>query len=282
MEKKISNTIIYMAPFKKGKSIAAKILAKGKSVRFRSKRTKPKSTQLVTKAVLYKAIRKNVETKQATAELPFTYFNSAINSTAEYYTCLPGLGQGVGANQRLGDQIRPIKIVIRGYVNYATNAYTEAALIIARHFVFQPKNVRYQPQTSTAAGIYLLTNGGNPSNFTGALLDITRPHNNEEFIFYQDKRRTFLKPWGITNNATPSVTTDITGMDRSLVQFFEITLTQKQIPAVLKYNASFDTFPINFNPLMAMGYAYSTNAVPDLTNTKLGMSYSTTMFYEDA
>jgi len=271
-----------MAPFKRGKSITARILAKGKTVRFRSKRTQPKSKQLVTKAQLYKAIAKQCETKQATTEFVYTTFNSAINSTTELFSVLPGIGNGVGANQRIGDQIRPKRIEIRGYINYATNTYSDAALIIARHFCFQPKNIRYQPQTGTSAGIDLLTNGGAPSNFTGALLDITRPHNNEEYIWYSDKRITFCKPFGVTNNSSPSVTADITAMDKSLVHFFSITLTQKQLPAILKYNEPAATFPINFNPLMALGYAYASNAVPDLTNTKLGMSYSSTLYFEDA
>ena len=116
---------------------------------------------------------------------------------------------GVGANQRIGDQIRPKKIIIRGFINYATNVYSEAALIIARHFCFQPRNVRYQPQTATAAGIDLLRNGSNPSNFTGALLDITRPHNGEEFTFFHDKRRTFLKPCGQTSTTSPTYITEI-------------------------------------------------------------------------
>ena len=130
---------------------------------------------MVTKAQLYRAIHKSVETKQATAELVYTTYNSSISTNAEFSTCIPGIGQGTGSNQRIGDQIRPLRLVVRGYINYDTVTYSGANLLIARQFMFQPKNLRYAPQT-TSAGVDLLTNGGNPSPFTGALLDIrTRP-----------------------------------------------------------------------------------------------------------
>ena len=170
---------------------------------------KKKKPKYVTQKQLNQKVKKP-EIKQATTELTYTTFNSAINSTAEFYSVLPGIGNGVGSNQRIGDQIWPKRIEIRGYINYNTNSYAEAALIIAHHFCFQPKNIRYQPQTATTAGIDLLTNGGSPSNFTGALLDITRPHNNEEYTFFSDKRHTFCKPFGQTNTSSPTYMTDIT------------------------------------------------------------------------
>ena len=141
-------------------------------------------------------------------------------------------------------------------------------MLLARQFCFQSKNIRYQPQTASAAGVTLLTDGATPATYTGTLLDQTKTHNNEEFTFYMDKRRTFLKPFGYTNQAIPSVTTVMTSTDKSLVQFFTLTLTQKHMPAILKYNESAATYPINFNPLMALGYAFASNATPD------GLSYS--------
>ena len=242
------------------------------------------AAKLVTKAQLYKAINKTTETKQATAEFTWTQFNSAISSASEYLGILPGLGAGVGPNQRVGDQVRPKRLVIRGVISFVTDApsYNGAVLLISKLFCFQSKNTRYIPQVSTTLTTNLITNGGNPSPFTGALLDITRPLNKEEFTFYKTKQHTFLKPWGLTNQAITNVNVDMTSVDKSLVYYFTITLTQKELPAVLKYTGSAETYPINFAPLLALGYANSTNATPDTLFSRLGMSYSSTLYYEDA
>ena len=248
-------------------------------------RAKKAASKLVTKAQLYKAIAKQTETKQATTELTFTTFNSPISSaTGEFYVPLPGLGQGVAADQRLGDQIRPKRLVIRGYINYDTTDTSDQAanMIISRLFCFSSKAIRDNANKGSMSSA-LLTNGGNPSQFTGALLDITRPQNREYFTFYKDMRHTFLKPFGYTgNNIAPSVNQDITAMDRSLVKFFTITLTQKHMPAVFKYDTNAATFPTNFLPCIALGYAYASNATPDSLLAKIGMSYSATLYYEDA
>ena len=243
-----------------------------------------KGKQLVTKSQLYKAINKMSETKQATTELAYTQFNSAISSASEYYGVLPGIGAGVGPNQRIGDQIRPKRIVIRGYLNFVTDApsYNGAVMLISRLFCFQPKTVRNNTLVSSNVSANLLTNGGNPQAFTGALLDIMRPTNNEEFTFFAQRKHTFLKPWGLTNQLITNVNVDMTSVDKSLVYFFTITLTQKHIPAVLKYASDSQTYPTNFAPLLALGYANSTNALPDTAFQRIGMSYSSTMFYEDA
>jgi len=174
----------------------------------RNKKTKAsKKGGLVTKAQLYRAINRNVETKQVNMTLGLTNFNSGISSAAEFYTVLPAISQGVNSNQRLGDQIRPKRIVIRGYVQFLSDAWVGATMLLARQFCFQPKNIRYQPQTTTAAGTTLLTDGAVPAAYTGTLLDQTKTHNNEEFTFFMDKRRTFLKPYGYTNQSIPSVNT---------------------------------------------------------------------------
>ena len=240
-----------------------------------------KGKGLVTKAQLYRAIARTAETKQATAELVYTRFNAGITNNSEMYGILPGLAQGIGADQRIGDQIRPKKLVVRGYINYDCPSNQPAAMIISRMFCFQPKSFRDYLNKGSVPNT-LLTNGANPSAFTGALLEITRPQNREQFTFYKDQKHTFLKPWGYTNTTSPTYITDVTAMDKSLCHFFTITLTAKQLPAVLKYNTDGATHPTNFLPLMALGYADAFNASPDTITTKLGMSWSSTLYYEDA
>ena len=56
---------------------------------YKRKPVSKKVKGLVTKAQLYKAISKNIETKQVTLEFPYTSFNSGISTNAEMYSLLP-------------------------------------------------------------------------------------------------------------------------------------------------------------------------------------------------
>ena len=107
------------------------------------KRKTKSGNGLVTKTQLYKAISKNIETKQVTLEYPYTSFNGGISSNAEMYSLLPACSQGTGSNQKIGDQIRPKRLEIRGFVNYRSNENLNANCIIANLFMFQPKDIRH-------------------------------------------------------------------------------------------------------------------------------------------
>ena len=148
---------------------------------------KKKSTQLVTKSQLYKAISKNIETKQVTLEFPYTSFNSGISSNAEMYSLLPACSQGTGSNQKIGDQIRPKRLEIRGYVNYRSNENYFAQSIISNLFLFQPKDIKHVGLNSNVT-TDILTNGSSPSAFTGGLIDIVRPFNKEKLLYINAKK----------------------------------------------------------------------------------------------
>lgn len=149
------------------------------------KRRSAKGNKLVTKAQLYKAIRKNEETKMAYYETAYTRFNSGISSTDEYYYLLPNIASGNNASERIGDSIRPVKLVIRGVMSYSTNTNDiNAHMVTSRLFCFQQKGVRDAPLKGLCS-LNLLQNGAAGVNlFTGALLDITRPQNTDTFTYY--------------------------------------------------------------------------------------------------
>lgn len=258
-----------------------------KSVRKpRIKRTyrKKLSVPLSVKSYVNKTIKRNEETKMSSVQYTLANFNSSIASTADLITLLPQVGVGVNQNNRIGNAIRPIKMVITGYVVYNSPAValnSDARLLGARLFCFQDKTTR-----SYANNIYnynLLNLGGTSATFAGSPLDWCSPHNSETFIWYADKKMRIMKPYGYTNNTLPGSTNAITGMDNSLFHPFTITLTQKQLPAVLKYDQGDSlSYPTNFAPYIGLGYADLLNNSPDITTTQLAMTFNCTLYFKDA
>lgn len=253
-------------------------ISKKKSVR------KTGKNKLVTKSQLYRAIRRNVETKVASTTYGWTLFNSTISATADRVAFLPSIGQGTAQNQRVGNAIKPLKLVLRGYVAYNTNAssaFSDARLLGGRLFVYQDKIVRNY--NNAIDNFQLLNIGGTSGTYDGTVLNYLSPHNNEMFQWFADKRMKFLKPFGQTSNGAPSATNAITGMDNSLFHPFTITLTGKHLPSVLKYDQTESTNnPVNFAPYLSLGYCDLLNNSADVLLTQLGMSFVATLYYEDA
>lgn len=229
------------------------------------------------KQTIQRMISRTQETKTCSISLPTTAFNSGISAISELYAIVPALAQGAGQTGRIGETVCPQKIVVRGYINYRANTQQSANEIISRLFCFQDKSVRSYDLIANV-NLKLLDNGGAGSNFTGTLANMCSPHNNDHFTFYADRKHTFLKPFGYSNNGV--LTTAITSMNASLVYFFTITLTKKHLPAYFKYDGS--DYPTNFCPFIALGYASAQDDAPDTVNTQINMSYTSTLYYKDA
>jgi len=242
------------------------------------KRNYKKKTALVTKSQLYSAIRKNEETKIVCIEQAWAGYNSGISANTEMNNVMPPVPSGVTASDRIGDSIRPVKLVIRGVMSYNTEGISNANLIMSRLFLVQQKGIR-DNNNKSGVSTNLLQFGATNRTFIGDLLDITRPQNTDLFTFFADRKHTFMKPLGLSNASTANSMSDV---DKSLVKYFTITLTQKQLPAVLKYSGSSSTYPTNFLPLICLGYAYASNYSPDTASTQIGMSYTSTLYYKDA
>ena len=237
-----------------------------------------KKDRLVTKPMLYRAIHKNEETKIVCVEQNYTLYNSGISSNTEMSNVLPPVPNDTTASGRIGDSIRPVKLVIRGVMSYNSYNLLDSQMIISRMFLVQQKGIRDANQ-KTSVSTSLLQFGATNTTFTGALLDITRPQNTDLFTFFADKKHIFLKPYGINGTTAAG---NMTSSDKSLVKYFTITLTQKQLPAVLKYSGSSSTNPSNFLPLLCVGYSYANNGSPDVATTQIGISYTSTLYYKDA
>lgn len=256
-------------PYKKTKTI---VKAK------RTYKRKPPSKDLILRVVKNYESRQ-LETKQQTVSMTYTLFNSSIGSVSEFYPLMPAVIAGTSNNNRIGDTIQPTKLIIRGYISFASDSNINAQEIISRMFVLQDKSVKNY-NLLTSMSIKILDNGATDVPFTGSLLDIIMPQNKKRFRFFSDRKHTFLKSYGYTN---PTTGTSQVSMHSSTVKYFTVTLTPKHLPAKLTYDPSDNNaYPLNFAPFIALGYAYAQNNTPDNIETKIGMSYTSTLYYKDA
>lgn len=248
-----------------------------------SKKTSRKVSAPV-KSYVNRVIRRNEETKFSTNQYGLTSFNSGISSSGDLITVLPQIVVGTGQNNRIGNKIRPVRLEITGYVIYyaaAIGTYNDARMLGARLFLFQDKTSK--SYSNSINNYQLLNLGGSSANFTGTALNWVSPNNSQQFKFYADRKMKICKPFGLTNNTTPSSTNAITGMDPSMFHPFKIVLTEKDLPAVLIYDQTDDlAYPVNFSPYMALGYADLMNAAADTTTSQISMEFNATLYYKDA
>lgn len=244
-----------------------------------------KSTKvpIALKSYVDRSLSRNTETKFSSVTYTHTTFNSGINAVADIISILPQITLGTGQTNRIGHKISPVRLEITGYVTYTTDSYNDARMLGGRLFVYQDKTLKSYANDSIQ-NFNLLNLGGTSSSFTGTAMNYISPHNTDLFKFFMDKKMVFLKPFGITNNtATPSASTNITGMDKSLFQPFKLVLTKKHLPANLVYDTvDSASYPTNFAPKMALGYCDLLNYNPDTVPTQLGMEFCATLYYKDS
>lgn len=253
----------------------------------RGKKTTRKGRQLVTKSQMYRAIRRNIETKSATTQYTYTTFNSGINVSADCLSILPPIPAGTGQNNRIGHAIKPLKVVIQGYVCYHCDSAApsvpnqDARMLGARLFCYEDKTIR--SYAITPINFNLLNAGGASANFTGTAIQWITPHNSDMFKFFADKKFKILKPFGYTNNTAPTATNSITSFNNSMFHPFKIVLGAKQLPSLLRFDDTESAnYPVNFAPYLALGYCDLLNKAADTTSVQLGMEYTATIYYEDA
>lgn len=228
-------------------------------------------------------VLKNQETKMASDQFTITGFNSSITAQSDCIKVLPTVAQGQGQNSRIGTEIKPLKLVIRGYVVYNADALAGARMLGARLFCYSDRSVsNYQVATNSGNSLQLLEVGGVPVQYTGTPMNWCTPTNKSLFKFYADKRMKILKPYGLTNTLSPTNTNEITGMDNSLFHPFTITIPASKMPSVLRYDETLSGNPTNFAPYISIGYSDLLGFTPDTVLTQLEMTFCATLYYKDS
>jgi len=216
------------------------------------------------------------ETKFATAVLENNIVHNSAISGGDFLPILPRIPQGTDDWNRVGDTIRPTKLVIRGLVSMDRTYANDNKVVLVRIVVLSSKATKNRVATTSLFGTYSgellhpnLDSGTQVKAFTGDQNDLHYPINTDLFIVHYDKIHRIAM-----------VAADGGSLEENPAGYFRWKKTIK-VPAKLTYDVG-QVDPNNFCPFYAVGYAYADGTSPDTVTTRILSNTDCTLFYKDS
>lgn len=257
-----------------------KSVTKGRFKRKGAGRPKIKVTKTFKKNV--KAIiNEELEDKQSYLNVSDVNYNSGISATGDAVPLVPNMSKSVNDNGRIGESITLKSFNVKGHmlINITSPTYSNSRICI-RLMVVQPKmylsagavNANFATWSAT-----LLRKGGTTGAFTGAVSDLYAPINTSNFITYYDKKYYMAAPYAPISQSGNQITDPGT-----ICKFFNINFKVKN--KKVKFDDSIDSgvTPVNYNPVLLLGYSKLDSAAPDTLSTAINLSWTSLMTYQDA
>lgn len=242
------------------------------------------------KRLVKSEIAKNIEDKQCFYSSPITA-NSLLTygsqiGTSNYQRLIPNISQGVGENERVGEQITFKGMSIKGYVRLlpatSTNIYNMsqvAVRLMVLSLKIAPSYDQFQSNLANSLQ-NLLRKGGTTTAFTGYVNDLYAPLNTDLWTKHYNKVMYLSQPV-IQDLGAGSQPVWVSNDQRKCIRFFNIKLRNKN--KVLKYSSGInsDLQPTNYCPIIFIGYSYLDGNV-DFTSKQVQLAFDNTMYYQDA
>lgn len=246
------------------------------------KRVYKKATANPTKSFV-KKVKKIIHSQAESKIANITFdaqFNSAATSSGDIIKVLPDVPQGGDNAQRIGDQIRGQKLVVKGHLilGQAYASQIAESRIGVRMMIVSPKRFPSYADAQVNSSNWLnsvLTIGSNELPLDGTLRSLYLPVNHNSVTCYYDKVVYLTLPY--VNGVATSTSQDL----HNSVKFFSKTIYLKN--KLLRYdNLSPANQPNNYGPTFLFSYVHLDGSSPDTTNTLLTASFVTTLHYEDS
>lgn len=228
-------------------------------------------------------MKRESETKMVSTALS-AQFNGQITSSSECYPLVPSIVQGTDDYQRIGDRIRPKYIYVKGYVQYALDAGTQAYIPPAtcRIMILSQKNIKATSDVSSRIDTsHILKDNvgtGVGRAYIGGPTDNLAPVNKEAFVVHADKSVKFNwannHAYDQSGVATPGWQV---GNDRSKYFSFRISC-----PANFTYDTNTGNTPNNFAPFFCFGAVCDDGSAPWSATAPFKVVFLSTLYYEDA
>lgn len=215
--------------------------------------------------------------QQSVAHRYGVQFNAPIG-TGTNYALIPSIPSGSDNGQRNGAKISPKRLVVDFWVN-ATN-YKSSVDLVARLFILESLNIRDTAAINTVDMTTLLDHGQTQGSFDGYASDLHGLVNKEQFKVYMDKKFKIQKGYG-------QGPTTINLFDGGITQpnvFHHVRVVLK-CPKTLHYRDPAQVLPDGWAPFFNCGYAVPSMVDADgadIINTRLQVSWTSTLFYTDA
>lgn len=217
-------------------------------------------------------ISKEAENKEVGWRVDDNLHNSAISS-AECYSIIQDLPEGTDGQSRLGDRVKPKRLVVQGDVCINPGYNPDTRVMYVRVIIATQKNIKQAGATAGAVDTdHLLrpgTFGTAETNFDGTLAKLRYPINDNKFKVYYDKVFKLI----------PTSTASGFPLLQSQFSFKKVF---KKLPASLTYDEGSGDYNNNFAPFIAIGYCYADGGVPDTVNQRVQTKVWSKLTYEDA
>jgi len=184
-------------------------------------------------------------------------FTQAITSSAVCYPLLPPISQGLTAESRIGDRIRPtaLRVHFTISVSPAGSTLSSSNDMLARLFILEDRSLKglnYLNQTPIATELLDVGNGSF-SGFTGLPNEVNYRLNSNRYKRIKDKTMRVSNGNGQlpgSYNVVPYVGTQTCIAPGQIHQF----TVRIPCPKVLKYETEAAVWPSNFAPFFCLGY----------------------------
>lgn len=257
---------------------------RGKMVRPARKTFRRRRSGLVRR--IKQVVSSLTEDKQAFTTQQNLKFNSGVDAVGDLVQILPGIAQGVGESQRIGNQIRAKSLNVKGFLKLDVNDVADSTKlpnVVARMMVVSMKvTSSYQDAQTLSSKIgTLLKKGATTTAFAGNLQDLYAPINRDVFTVHYDKKFYLRQDYVNVTGASPPSQTLAQDISKT-VKFFNFNVKCKG--RILKYDEDVgsDILPGNFGPFLMLGYSYLDGSSPDVLDTKLALTFDSVFNYEDA
>lgn len=222
--------------------------------------------------IAVKSVMKKAETKQS-SQLNNINFNSSIDSTNEFYSLIPGVSQGNGDAQRIGQKITASYLKIKGFMSYEVQTLLPASNnlpIYADIFIFSDRLQKSMAQNASSSKI--LNNSGTMVNYSGIGMNSCLPFNTEDFKLIKRIRKKLSYAWAPGNSSTGLI-------DQTAPLFARFSCNIPVKGKQFDYETSGAVLPQNCNYWMAIGFTQYSDTVQ--TATPLKVQWCSTLYFKD-
>jgi len=255
-----------------------------------TRKPKPTGKKSAFTQKVEKVLARHLESKYVretmASEPAATLWNSVINTSNDWYRCLPLVARGTNSNQRVGDKIQPTSLKLNWSFRFDTRDQNTRDIYVVL-YVLQSKSLKDYKTNGTNGALpdnfqqYLDNGNDTTTYFQGTWVDAQKPINRENFTLLHKKIILLCKGSGLPNGSGVVGVSTGDGMythERSVRATSSYTF--KNLPQLLYSDVSLSR-PSNFSPVWAVGYYYGDGTAADTGTGILDVACDAHLYYKD-
>lgn len=216
-------------------------------------------------------------------------FNGTINSTADWYRCIPQVSPGITSAQKVGKLVMPTRCTLHLNFHFSSTEANTRDIVVVLYVITSKTQKQYANtgvNSSLTSGFNSFLDPGdgvNDAGYDGKWLGTTYPINHDVFTLQKKKLLIMNRSSGVSNGAGVVGQYDGNGRGQYAPNSKEAHRMSVRIklPKKLLYDQNANTLPTNHATWFAVGYYYRQGLAPDTGGGVLQVDASTEMSYKD-